>query len=98
LIFEPLISESSALAIITIAVTAASAFAAWITSHYEKKGHNLNALIEVFKVLNDPKHRGARRRVYKLYNVRSPTDIRNILINLGAEAKTLKDAENNARV
>jgi hypothetical protein len=47
------------IAIITVAIAAVSAIAAIVTFYYQRKQFQVSALIEVFRLLNDDKHRHA---------------------------------------
>jgi len=53
-----------------IAVGITGSVTAWLLKKqvdFDKKQHQVQGLLEAFKVLDDSKHRGARRKVYELY-------------------------------
>ncbi len=46
------------------AVGGPTAFFSWL---YQRKHQKLTSILEAFKILNTPEHRGARENVYKAY-------------------------------
>jgi hypothetical protein len=53
-------------------------------NRYEKEKNKREALIEVFKLLNDNAHRNARRRVHRLRNAGSTKEKKEILYDMNA--------------
>jgi hypothetical protein len=85
-LIEALTSKEAVAFYIAIAAVLVSA----ITFRYQRKQYRFSALVEVFKLLNDEKHRVARRVVYSFHKGREDCVGRLSLLDLGFTEETPK--------
>jgi hypothetical protein len=80
---------------ITIMAAIGAGLVTFITYVYQKENNRHKLLIEVFKQLEDPKHRNARRRVYRLSKIDRIGEAAEILADMNAlkekEFRMVKD-------